>query len=56
MLKLHNRNIRTRWEIRSKLTIKTPKRRRSDVFIVNFTYFTHYFCVSIVEFEQINVY
>ena len=39
MLKVNNRNTRTRCEICSKLTIKTPERRhwrRSGVFIVNF--------------------
>ena len=38
LLKVNNRNTRTRCEICSKLTIKTPKRRhwhRSGVFIVN---------------------
>ena len=37
MLKVNNRNTRTRYEICSKLTIKTPERRqwrRSGVFIV----------------------
>ena len=28
---------------------------RSDVFIVNFTYFTRYSSASIVDFEQVNV-
>ena len=38
MLKVNNRNNRTRCEICSKLTIKTPeqRRRRSGVFMVNF--------------------
>ena len=39
LLKVNNRNIRTRCEICSKLTIKIPERCqwcRSDVFIVNF--------------------
>ena len=39
LLKVNNRNSKTRCEIRSKLTIKAPKRRhwrRSGVFIVNF--------------------
>ena len=57
MLKDHNRNKRTRWGISSKLTIKTSERHhwaRSDVFIVNFIYFTRYCRVTvyIVEFEQ----
>ena len=58
MLKFHNRNTRTRWEICPKLIIKIPERRylpRSDVFIVNLTYFTRYSSVSIVDFEQVNV-
>ena len=41
LLKVNNRNTRTRCEIYSKLTIKTPERRqwrRSGVFIVNFEY------------------
>ena len=39
LLKVKNRNTRTRCEICSKLTMKTPRRRqwrRSGVFIVNF--------------------
>ena len=39
MFKVNNRNTRTRREIHSKLTIKTPERcqwRRSGVFIANF--------------------
>ena len=39
LLKVNNRNSRTRCEIGSQLTIKIPKRRqwrRSDIFIVNF--------------------
>ena len=39
MFKVNNRNTRTRCEICSKLTIKTPERGhwcRSGVFIVNF--------------------
>ena len=39
LLKVNNRNTRTRCEICSKLTIKT--RRRSGVFIVNFEHFSH---------------
>ena len=37
LLKVNNRNTRTRLEICLKLTLKTPERcqRRSDVFIVN---------------------
>ena len=39
MFKVNNRNTRTRCEICSKLTIKTP--RRSGVFIVNFEHISH---------------
>ena len=44
LLKVNNRNIRTRCKICSKLTIKTPKPRHwrgSGVFIVNFDYISH---------------
>ena len=44
LLKVNNRNTRTRCEICSKLTIKTPERRhqrRSGVFIVNFEHISH---------------
>ena len=44
LLKVNNRNIRTRCEICSKLTIKTPERRHwrlSGVFIVNFKHISH---------------
>ena len=51
MFKGNNRNTRTRCEICSKLTIKTPERRywrRSGVFIVNFEHVSHllliFFC------------
>ena len=36
LFKINNRNTRKIGEIRLKLTIKTPERRRSSVFIVNF--------------------
>ena len=39
MFKVSNRNTRTKCEVCSKLTIKTPERhqwRRSGIFIVNF--------------------
>ena len=46
-------------EICSKLTIKTLERRqwrRSGIFIVKpWTYFTSFFNVSIVDFEQVNI-
>ena len=44
LLKVNNRNTRTRYEICSKLTINTPERRhwrRSGVFIVNFEHISH---------------
>ena len=44
MFKFNNGNTRTRYEIFSKLTIKTPERpqwRRSGVFIVNFEHISH---------------
>ena len=44
LLKVNNRNTRTRCEICSKLTIKTPERhqrRCSGVFIVNFEHISH---------------
>ena len=55
MLKVHNWSTRRSWEICPKLTIKIPERRywpRSDVFIVNLTYFTRYSTASAVGFEQ----
>ena len=59
MVKVNNRNTRTRCEICSKLTIKTQERcqwRCSGVFIVNFeTHFTPCSGVPIVKFEQVNV-
>ena len=39
LLKVNNRNTRTRCEICSELTLKTPKRRqlcRSGVYVINF--------------------
>ena len=44
LLKVNNRNFRTRCKICSKLTIKTPERRqwrRSGVFVVNFEHIPH---------------
>ena len=46
MLKVDNRNTMKRREISSKLTIKTPERRRwrychSGVFLVNFEHILH---------------
>ena len=44
LIEVNNRNIRKRYKICSKLTIKTPERRqwrRSGVFIVNFEHISH---------------
>ena len=44
LLKVNNRNARTRCKICSKLTIKTPERRHwrlSGVFIINFEHISH---------------
>ena len=44
MFKVNYRNARTRCEICSKLTVKTPERRhcrRSGVHIVNFEHISH---------------
>ena len=44
LLKVNNRNTRTRCEICSKLTMKTPEQRhwhRSGVCIVNFEHISH---------------
>ena len=51
MFKVNNRNTRTRREICSKLTTKTPKQRkwrRSGVFIVNFEHISY----LVHNFEQ----
>ena len=45
LLKVNNRNTRTKYEICSKTTIKTPERR--------WTYFTPSSSVSIVNFEHV---
>ena len=48
LFKVNNRNTRTRCEICSKLTIRTPERRywrRSSVFIVNFEHISNFFIV-----------
>ena len=44
LLKVNNRNTRTKCEICSKITIKIPERgqwRRSGIFIVNFEHISH---------------
>ena len=48
LLKVNNGNIRTRGEICSKLTIKTP-----GVFTVNFEHISHFVSVSVVNFEHV---
>ena len=57
LLKVDNRNTRTRFEICSKLTIETPERRHwccFGVFIVNFELVTPCSSVFIVNFEHVN--
>ena len=60
LLKANNGNTRTRYEICSKLTIKTPERRYwrcSGVFIVNFEHISHLVLVFLLfNFEQVNAY
>ena len=50
LLKAKNRNTRTRCEICSELTIKTPERnrRRSGIFIINFEHISHLVLVLIL--------
>ena len=51
LLKVNNRNTRKRWEIWSKLTIKTPEGRhwpRFSVFIVNFEHFSNLFLLFLL--------
>ena len=50
MLKVNNRNTRTRGEICSNLTIKIPERRqrRSGIFIVNFEHISHLVLASLL--------
>ena len=59
MFKVNNKNIRTRCEICSKLTITTPERcqwSRSGVFIANFKHISRLvLSVSFVDFEQVNI-
>ena len=52
LLIVNSSNTRKRWEICSKLTIKTME-RRSTVFIGN--YFTPFSSVSFVDFKQVSV-
>ena len=57
LLKVNNRNTRTRCEICSKLTIKIPERRlwhRSGTFIVNFEHISHLVLVFLLlNFEHV---
>ena len=46
MFKVNNKNTRTRCQICSKLTIKTPERRR--VFIVNLEHISHFVLVFLL--------
>ena len=51
LLKINNRNTRTRCEICSKVTIKIPERRQwrhSDIFIVNSEYISHLILVFLL--------
>ena len=48
LLKINNKNIRTRYKRCSKLTIKTPERRNwrhSGLFIANFEHILHHVIV-----------
>ena len=58
MLKVSNRNTRTRCEICSKITIKTPERRhwrRSGVFNVNFEHISHVFWKTLAVFTESSI-
>ena len=51
LFKVNKRNTRTKDEICSKLTIKTPERpqcRRSGVFIVSFKHISHFIIVFLL--------
>ena len=51
LYKVNNRNNRLRYEICSKLKIKTPERRQrylSGVFIVNFEHISHIFLMFLL--------
>ena len=55
LLKVNKRNTRTRCEICSKLTIKTPERRQASLWYLNcylWTYFTCCSSVFTVNFEH----
>ena len=58
VFKVNNRNTRKRCEISSRLTTNTPEWRHwrcSGVFIANFEHISHFYRVSILNFEQVNV-
>ena len=51
VFKVNKRNTRTRCEICSELTIKTPEQRhsrRSGVFVVNFEHISHLYLVFLL--------
>ena len=52
LLKFNNRNTGKKCEICSKLTIKTPERRRqrhhSSIFIINFEHISHLFLMFLL--------
>ena len=52
LLKVSNRNTKTRCEMCSKLTIKTPELRNGVLIIQFWTYFAPCSSVSIVHFEH----
>ena len=54
MFKANSRKTKTRWEICSKLTIKTLERRYWHLYCGLWTYFTPCPSVFIVNFEQVN--
>ena len=45
LVKVNNRNTRTRREKCSKLAIKTPEQHRSGIFIVKFEHIPHFVLV-----------
>ena len=59
LFKVNNWDFEKRYEICSKLAIKSPERidwRRSGVVIVNFEDISYFFTsVSIVDFEEVNI-
>ena len=55
LLKVNNRNNKTRYEICSKLTINMLERRqwrRSGVFIVNFEHISHFVVVFLLTLDM----